>query len=842
MESASPLSSRGATYQPLLLVAMAVCVGIGADRWLGSALGGVGLFAWWTLAAMLTAGCFALRHSLPNLSAWVLLLAFAAISAAWHHDQWNYLEDNHLARFATYESEPICLRAIATGRTQWSPAPPANPLTVVPQSSRSVQELEVVAVRDGTRWRSVSGDCRLRVEGTLSGVERGDQLLAFAQFDRPRPALNPGQYHWAEAQRGQGRHVELFSRVPQCVTVEDATQPTEFGGLLDRASWWCEHQVNKYVGAGNRDLALALMLGQRERLQEDEFESFLRTGTVHLLVVSGLHVGFLAMFVWLLVRSGLLPQRWAPVATALVVILYALVVGARPPVLRAAILVLVGLSALTLGRQRSRANLLAAAALIVLLLNPSELFRGGTQLSFLCVAAIAGSANWIESLFRRDPLQLMVHFYRSQFSKTVIGARQWALRLVLVSCVIWTITAPLVAYHFNMAAPVSVLLTPLIWLFVAAALMAEFALCAFGWLLPPVGYLLGTIVSAALTTTKTVVSWADSSEWGHFYTAGPALWWLLGFYGLLALFALVIRERMNWKWQLAAMVLWVSVGLGSAAHRDHDRQLHCTFLAMGHGTCVVLELPGGQTLLYDAGNLGSPEGASRTIASYLWSRGISQIDAVVLSHADLDHYNAMPGLIERFPVGTVYISPLMFDPWATQGQLTAPNYLRETLAGADVPLREVWMNDRLQTSVAHLEIDFLHPPRTGVVGLDNANSLLMRIQYAGYTILLPGDLESPGIETVMAEPALDCDILLAPHHGSARSDPPGFAAWCTPEWVVVSGRDTGGRDDLTAASYQEVGARVLHTAQTGAVSFTISTEVTDSLQLSTFANKLTELH
>jgi competence protein ComEC len=252
---------------------------------------------------------------------------------------------------------------------------------------------------------------------------------------------------------------------------------------------------------------------------------------------------------------------------------------------------------------------------------------------------------------------------------------------------------------------------------------------------------------------------------------------------------------------------------------------------MGHGTCVVLELPGGQTLIYDAGSLGSPEGATRSVASYLWSRGITRIDAVVLSHSDIDHYNAMPGLIERFDVSAVYVSPLMFDPWATDGQLTAPNYLRETLEQAGVPLHEIWMNDRLQVADSEVVIDILHPPRTGVVGRDNANSILLNVQYAGHTVLLPGDLESPGIEAVLAEPAIDCDILLAPHHGSTGSDPPGFARWCTPQWVVVSGRAHSHEGEQTAGPYRDVGGQMLHTADLGAVQFQVSH---NGIRVSTF--------
>jgi competence protein ComEC len=173
-------------------------------------------------------------------------------------------------------------------------------------------------------------------------------------------------------------------------------------------------------------------------------------------------------------------------------------------------------------------------------------------------------------------------------------------------------------------------------------------------------------------------------------------------------------------------------------------------------------------------------------------------------------------------VRKIYVSPLMFDPWATGGELTAPNYLKEKVDHAGVPLDEVWMNDRLRVADERVNIEVLHPPRFGVPGRDNANSLLLVIEFLGHRILLPGDLESPGIEAVIAEESLDVDVLLAPHHGSAFSDPPGFAAWCTPEWVVFSGRYSADETRLTTASYRDVGAEILRTAQGGALEFVVS--------------------
>jgi competence protein ComEC len=225
----------------------------------------------------------------------------------------------------------------------------------------------------------------------------------------------------------------------------------------------------------------------------------------------------------------------------------------------------------------------------------------------------------------------------------------------------------------------------------------------------------------------------------------------------------------------------------------------------------------GRTILYDAGAIGSPEYATQTVSSYLWHRGVMRIDGIVISHADIDHYNAVPGLLERFRVGAVYASPIMFDGVADESGPGGIKLLHGAIRRAGVPIREIWVGDRLQLG-ADVTARVFHPPQRGVVGSDNANSLTLGVEYAGRRILLPGDLESPGIDDLMAEAPYDSDILLAPHHGSRRSDPPGFAAWSRPEWVVISG---GGGDDIghVVQTYRRARAQVLATSNSGTIEF-----------------------
>jgi competence protein ComEC len=143
--------------------------------------------------------------------------------------------------------------------------------------------------------------------------------------------------------------------------------------------------------------------------------------------------------------------------------------------------------------------------------------------------------------------------------------------------------------------------------------------------------------------------------------------------------------------------------------------------------------------------------------------------------------------------------------------------LRDSIERAGVPIREIWSGNQLRFGPDAV-LRVMHPPQRGVVGNDNANSVTVGVEFAGQRILLPGDLESPGLDDVMAEEPYGCDVLLAPHHGSRRSEPAKFAAWCTPGWVVMT---SAANDEIQTAvdAYKQVGAKILTTYQMGTVRF-----------------------
>jgi len=797
-------------YQPLVMVLVAVCVGIFVDRYRP-----MSVFWWWTLAAAAWTVWLALwRKGWDPTAAVLLLVAVAATAASWHHCRWYLFADDDLGCYARTETQPVCVDAIALKAPRVVSAPEPDPMRAIPQGDYSRLDVELIGIRDGTAWQGASGRARLSVDGLLGDVAAGDRLRVFAQLAAPRPVQNPGQFDFAGYLRADRQRSLMRTQFPECISVIEPGRGWGLWRLIDRARSHGGRLLQQHLNPRRSALASAVLLGARERLNPDRKQAFMQTGTIHLLAISGLHLGIVAGALLWMMRRAPIPRGWAMLSVAAFAVFYMLLTDARPPVIRATILVLMVCASLYFKRQVLSFNSLAAAALIVLALNPAELFHTGCQLSFLAVAGLMWfGPGWIYSTPDQDPLDRLIAGSRGWIHRTVWLAGRSVRHLTLVSATIWLLTLPLVMARFHLIAPVAVPVNTLLWVPMATALISGFATLVFGTVFAPLGQACGSVCDANLWLLDFGVAWARDLPGSHFWIPGPADWWLVGFYGGLGLLAAFPRIRPPRRWFVALLAGWTAVGFASAGLRHDGSRLDATFLSMGHGCAVVLELPSGQTMLYDAGQFGSPVTATRSIAEFLWSRGITHLDAVVISHGDLDHYNALPGLLERFSVGVIYVSPMMWE-----NDNPAMEALREAIRQAGVPLREICSGDLLNSGGCRIEV--LHPPRRGVLGGDNANSIVLDIAYCDRHILLPGDLDSPGLEDVLAEEPTDCDVLLAPHHGSRNSNPPGLSAWSTPEWVIISGSLRWDLGPIEAA-YRVAGAEVIHTGKTGAVTVVV---------------------
>jgi competence protein ComEC len=207
--------------------------------------------------------------------------------------------------------------------------------------------------------------------------------------------------------------------------------------------------------------------------------------------------------------------------------------------------------------------------------------------------------------------------------------------------------------------------------------------------------------------------------------------------------------------------------------------------------------------------MGDPHAGRRLIAPALWALGIARIDSIILSHPDADHFNAVPDVLERFPVGEILV---------TQGFATAANPAAVALMAAirsrGVPVRTIAAGARWRLG-RDVELEVLHPPNELTAGVkDNARSIVVAVESAGRRLLLTGDLEGQGLAMLAASPPPAVDVLLSPHHGSRTANPPWLLAWAKPRAIVVSQRRpiAGTRDAL-----EGLAAPVFRTWNRGAV-------------------------
>jgi len=788
----------------------AAAIGIIVDRW-----GDMPLRIWaCAFGVACTAWIILTMIRRIRLAGYVVLALVVSSGGAWHHVRWNSFHQDDVAFRAPPDSTPVLLRAVALETPRYVPETQFDPLSPIPRGEQTRLNVRATAIMDGDQWKPCRGVTVLFVKGVLRNVEPGDQLLVRGKLQGSRLPRNPGEFSLHDHRRGDRRLARVSVPHVACLTIEEGSSAWHPRWWLARVRGRLAENLNRFIAPRNRGLALALLLGQRDRLQRDQVDQFFVTGTIHLLAISGLHVSILAMVFVYAGRSRILPDRamiWAVIGLALA---YALITAARAPILRAAILLEVSCLSQLIRRRGSPINALAAAGLVVLWLNPTQLFNAGAQLSFLAVTSLSWSASRLRVPVQLDPLQRLIENSRSGWERWLRLVGRSLRETFIFSAVVWLVTLPLVMHRFNIVSPWAIFLNLILWIPLSAALISGFLTMLLGFVFPPLGRLGGFICDANLDLLQACVRWVAELPVSHFWVAGLGGIAVAGFYMTLAVVAAWRPAKPYWWLCMPACYLWLALGawgprfLPRAGGQNGEVQM--TFLSVGHGTCVVCELPDRRTLVYDAGCLGSPQRCANAVSRFLWGRGIRHLDWVVLSHADADHYNALPILTQRFSIGEICATPTMFD-----GSDWGLDRLRQELAEARVPIREVKKGNAI-LDMPGASVKVIHPTDGNLDGGDNANSLVLRIDVGDVRILLPGDLEGAGMDSVLGQPPVDCDLVLAPHHGSPRSLPRQFVEWCSPEWVVISGG--GSRDvDKVCQAYEQEGLEVRHTARHGAV-------------------------
>ncbi len=681
---------------------------------------------------------------------------------------------------------------------------------------------QTVAVRSGLRV-SFYGRERKNEESEESAAvpmhlfRYGERLRFTAKLYPPHNFRNPGAFDYAGYLLEDGI-VALGSTKAETIELLPG-----FAG--NRAELWRTRvrrslieRIHVLWKPDEAPLLDAMLIGENSFLGRETLTDFQRTGTYHVLVISGLKVAVLALVMFWLLRRMRVNDLVASTVTILLTVAYALLTDVGAPVWRATLMLALYLAARLLYRRKSILNTIGAAALALLIVDPAALLGASFQLSFLCVLVIAGigtpllerTTQPLSQALRsldtttydaalspplaqmRLDLRLIAGRLQRFFGKRVplivlVGAARGLLlgcEFLVVSTVLQAGFALPMAYYFHRATlvslPANMLAVPLTEIIMIAAMVAVSA----SYISPALAKVPALVAGAALHAMNGSVRWLGALRIADTRVPTPQRIGILLAAGAVVL-AMVLSRRRPWLvatgWAaLALSAFWI------CAVPPHPQVtpgvLELTTIDVGQGDSIFLVSPQGRTLLVDAGGIpfwmhSELDIGEDVVSPYLWSRGFHQLDVVALTHAHADHMGGMAAVLANFHPHELWLGVNSPSP-------ELQTLLREARA-LKIPIVLHKAGDALDMGGAKLAV--LAPPRDAEAhpSRPNDESLVIKISYGATSALLEGDAEKK-TERQVAQENPQADLLKVAHHGSSTSTIPELLAAVHPKFAVIS--------------------------------------------------------
>ncbi len=862
--NSTPLMKQHLSYHPLFLAALAFSSGI----WLGVRAWRPPI--WWVIAilAFVLAARFFLdkrpwASNILALGAWFWLGAFLIQVGPGV----GRTEAPSILTYADGRAVSLTAHVVREGYTQEAyPGAIHKSVDVMTESVES--EVGVRPVQGGVRlslYKKVPRE-KAAAENVLEehalddsiSLPYGTRLRIVAKLHAPRNYRNPGAFDY------EGHLHENGIAVLGSAEAEDIKRLPGFSG--SKIEWWRTRahasiiaRIHALWPQSQASLMDAMVLGEESFLRNSTRTEYQRSGTYHVLVVSGMNLSILAFAIFWVLRQFRVDTAVAAIATVAVSFAYAFVVGVGPPVWRAALMLATYLGARLLYRGRNMMNAIGAAALGVLFINPTAVFGASFQLTFIAVVIIAGIASpifeqttvpyarglrWLRSTsydlhvartvtqFRLD-LRLIAgrleRFVgpRLSFSGPAIGMRVAIgfCELIFVSALMQAGLALLMAYHFHRATTLGVLANLAVIPLTGILMPSAAAAVALGYISPALAHPAVWVSGLALGgITGTVHSLGGAHLVGasvaDMRVAMPSTAMIVVSLATLAAAIFLVRRSRWFAFGSVCAVFAVAIWIAFVPSRPRFRKgaMEMTAIDVGQGDSILLVTPEGRTILVDAGGLpqwmhSDFDLGEQVVSSYLWNRGIQRLDAVAITHPHADHLGGMPAVIANFHPRELWLS--IDKPVGALASIVA----QAQRAGMKTLVKKE--GDQLDWGGVHFEM--LAPGRDQITGSmrPNDDCLVFTVRFGQTTALLEGDAEKAAERRIVEEHP-EAMLLKVAHHGSASGTSADLLATVHPRYAVISvgTRNNYGHPRIEVLQrLQAAGVKTFRTDEEGAVSF-----------------------
>jgi competence protein ComEC len=698
----------------------------------------------------------------------------------------------------------------------------------IDSSPKSLEEGNIIKLtvfidgcKDGEKLKPLDGRIQLSINIEKTKLEfepRYGTVIRFqTHLHEPVDFKNPGGFKYKRHLQSLGITATGFIDDPNWAVKIGVIQSHKLRRLIESWRVKIAEGLNSISDAEIRSLALALTTGDGSKISEGTKDDFRKSGLMHLLVISGLNVGFVALTLFFALKKILaqipgLAARiniFKPIAAVSIAAIwfYAYITGAEVSVMRAAIMATVYLVGIIFDRRPDIFTSLAVAALIILADSPLAIYDISFQLSFVAVLSIVIIYPRLTEKFA---------WLNAKPNETIfIKFRRYVLQTAAVSIAATIGVTPLLLFYFHNSSLIGILAN------IAAVPWA-------GFVVTPASFIISLIAIASTSLAHTpsiifgylivpilkIASVAASFSAPSMIAFTPPKLSVLMFYHIAIFISLrKYLKRANIAVGLCSVVLIVSIILQYKWF--FSKKMEVTFLDVGQGSSVVVRFPNNKIMIYDGGGSAKSDFdiGQFVIAPYLWQQGISKVDWLVVSHPHSDHFKGFGFLAERFSPKALYWTGVL------------PKEENDVEEWSKFIARIDKTRLPIKTTLDIPNVEILNPPAIIPEEWEtNDQSIVLKIADGGMSFLLTGDIEASA-ENAMADyfgAQLKSSILEVPHHGSSTSTTNRFLSLVAPEYAVIQAGEKNRygfphKDILTRLN--TAGAVIYRTDLHGAVKF-----------------------